>query len=76
MDAMHLSSDVLRTPNTSHGQLFTRNTGLLMDRMRDTVTCTTLDLSQTVSIMTTICASKVARLSSLEWVILSHGSLA
>ena len=76
MDAMHLSLDVLRTLNMSHGQLFTRNTGLLMDRMRDTVTCTTPDLSQTVSIMTTICTSKVARLSSLEWVILSHGSLA
>src|SRR5258708_12685025 len=74
LDPRHLSSDIPHAPNMSHGQLFSRNTSLLMDRMRDTHM--TPDSSPAVSASMTICTWKTSLFSPLECVVFSHRSFA
>jgi hypothetical protein len=66
-----LSSDVLHTPNSSHGQIFNRN-NMLMDRIHDTYM--TPDTSSMVCVSTIICALKSSVPFCPEHTVLSSGA--
>jgi hypothetical protein len=67
---VHLASNLVHTPNKSHGQFFNPNTSLLVDRMHNA--CMTPDSSPVVSAPMTICASKSSHpLPLLERVVFS-----
>jgi hypothetical protein len=73
LNARHLTSDLLHSPNTSHGQFFNRS-NLLVDRTHDMYM--TPDASPVVRTSMTICALKPPVLIYTEYTVLPSGASA